>query len=218
MNRRALILAALILVAFVASLQLGAIEPVQLQSNLEDFPRTLDDWTGKGQLDLEPAVLNILQTDAYINRIYHSPEAMAGVYIGYYRSQGQGRSIHSPLNCLPGSGWQPMRTDRVALPTRGTAHRVIIQRGEDRQIVLYWYQTPTRVEGDEYRSKLHLVMDAFTSRRNDAALVRIVVPIDPRLEKGETASEAAAFQLAALVVPEVARMLFASMPAEGRSS
>jgi EpsI family protein len=103
-----------------------------------------------------------------------------------------------------------MRTNRVALPTRGTAHRVIVQRGEDRQIVLYWYQTQTRVEGDEYRSKLHLVMDAFTSRRNDAALVRIVVPINPRLEKGEMASEVAAFQLAELVAPEVARILFAS--------
>jgi EpsI family protein len=217
-NRRALILTALILAAFVARQQLGAIEPVQLRSNLEDFPQTLDDWTGKRQLDLDPAVLNILTPDAYINRIYHGPESMAGVYIGYYRSQGQRRSIHSPLNCLPGSGWQPMRTDRVALPTRGTAHRVIIQRGEDRQVVLYWYQSAKRVEGDEYRSKLHLVMDAFISRRNDAALVRIVVPIDPRLEKGETASELAAFKLAELVEPEVARMLFASMPTEERSS
>ncbi len=217
MNRRSLILAALILAAFVGRLQLRAVEPVQLRSSLEEFPQVLDNWTGKRQLDFDPRVMSILQPDAYMNRIYHSRGVMAGVYIGYYGSQGQGRSIHSPLNCLPGSGWQPIRTDRVALPTRGTAHRVIVQRGEDRQIVLYWYQTQTRVEGDEYRSKLHLVMDAFTSRRNDAALVRIVVPINPRLEKGEMASEVAAFQLAELVAPEVARILFASTAVEDQT-
>lgn len=209
MNGRAVVLACLLLVTVAIRSQLGAVDPTSVGS-LENLPLTLEEWSGKNEPPFDASVLAVLQPDSYINRIYSDQDALAAVYVGYHRTQSQGKSIHSPLNCLPGSGWQPIRTDRVPLHTRGMANRVVIQHGEDRQLVLYWYQTMARVEGNEYWSKLHLVLDAFRWRRNDAALVRIIVPIDPRRDAGESVAERSAFRLAELVEPRVKKLLFES--------
>ena len=111
--------------------QLGAVDPTTV-GNLEGLPLTLEEWSGRNEPPFDDSVLAVLQPDSYINRIYSDQGALAAVYIGYHRTQSQGKSIHSPLNCLPGSGWQPIRTDRVPLHTRGMANRVVIQHGEDR--------------------------------------------------------------------------------------
>ena len=64
----------------------------------------------------------ILRVDDYVNRVYYAPGRYgAGLYIGYYRSQRQGDSIHSPLNCMPGAGWEPVsqRPLSISVPNAG---------------------------------------------------------------------------------------------------
>ena len=47
-----------------------------------------------------------LKFDEYVNRVYQGPsQATVGLYLGFYESQRRGRTMHSPLNCLPGAGW-----------------------------------------------------------------------------------------------------------------
>lgn len=216
MTRRAVIASIVLLLAGGARTQLHSIEPPAGLS-LQAVPLTLADWTGTPGLPLDPAVAAILRADDYINRIYQRPGAVAGVYVGYHRSQSQGSAIHSPLNCLPGAGWQPASIERRPLGARGRVTQVIVSKGEDRQLVLYWYQTPTRVEGNEYWSKFHLVADAILTRRSDAALVRIVVPIERNRAGAVDAASRVAFDLAARIEPHVATTLFRN-PQEDRSS
>jgi EpsI family protein len=102
------------------------------------------------------------------------------LYIGYYGSQRQGDTIHSPQNCLPGAGWQPVEGGRVPLDVDGrrvTVNRYVIQKGLDRQVVLYWYQGRGRVVANEYANKLWLMLDAARLHRSDGALVRVVAPV-----------------------------------------
>jgi EpsI family protein len=216
MNRRAVIAAIVLLIAAGARTQLHGIEPPAGVS-LQTVPLTLAEWKGTAGLPLDPAVTAILRADDYINRIYERPGAVAGVYVGYHRSQRQGSAIHSPLNCLPGAGWRPVSIERRPLGARGRVTQVVVSKGADRQLVLYWYQTATRVEGNEYWSKLHLVADAMLTRRSDAALVRIVVPIAPNQLGAVEAASRVAFDLAARLEPHVATTLFRN-PQEDRSS
>jgi EpsI family protein len=101
--------------------------------------------------------------------------------VGYYESQRQGDTIHSPLNCLPGAGWQPMSRSIVSIPVAGqppvTANRILIQKGLERQVVLYWYQSQGRTIASEYWGKVYLVYDALRRNRSDAAMVRVVTPV-----------------------------------------
>jgi EpsI family protein len=206
MNRRAIGLTVILVVAALLRLQLQAKEPGE-GGDLERFPMRLADWTGQNGPPFEPDVLRILKADANINRVYSDSTTTAGLYVGYHRSQTYGSTVHSPLNCLPGAGWQPTSVEAIPFGGGHTVKRVIVQKGESRQLVVYWYQTATRVEGSEYRSKFHLVVDAFSSHRNDAALVRIMIPLEPG---GDDESQAtrAAMSLAALVQPQVQRLLF----------
>jgi EpsI family protein len=102
------------------------------------------------------------------------------LYVGYYQSQAQGNTIHSPKNCLPGAGWEALSSHPQELEVDGrleTVNRYLIQNKDDRALVLYWYQGRGRIASNEYRVKLDLLMDAAIRSRSDEALVRIVVPV-----------------------------------------
>jgi EpsI family protein len=165
-------------------------------------------------------VLAILGADDYTIRIYTDRLGhQAALYIGYHASQRQGDSIHSPMNCLPGAGWQPMGSERLPLTTvlrdspesrqatTVTVNKVLIQKGEDRQLALYWYQSHGRIVASEYVAKALLFVDAVRTGRTDAGLVRIVVPIDPQSSRGELEAQNTATSFAAVLMPLLPRHL-----------
>ena len=103
-----------------------------------------------------------------------------GIYIGYYASQRQGDTIHSPQNCLPGAGWHPVETGVGNLQADGrtvTVNEFVIQKGLDRQVVFYWYQGRGRVVANEYANKAFLMLDAARLHRTNGGLVRLIAPI-----------------------------------------
>jgi EpsI family protein len=117
------------------------------------------------------------------------------LYVGYYASQRQGDTIHSPQNCLPGAGWQPVEGGSAPLDVGGrrlTVNRYVIQKGLDRQVVLYWYQGRGRVIANEYANKFWLMLDAARLHRSDGALVRVVAPVVRSANGSLTAADGAA--------------------------
>jgi EpsI family protein len=153
-------------------------------------------------------VLAALGVDDHINRGYVSATGRrANLYVGYYRAQRQGTSVHSPLNCLPGAGWEPEQVERI--PFAGGAARLVrIRKGDRRLMVLYWYQTATRIEGNEYLGRLYTVIDTLRYGRNDAALVRVTVSIGSSRD-AEARAIHTATEFATVVQPQVGRLLFA---------
>jgi EpsI family protein len=89
--------------------------------------------------------------------------------------------MHSPMNCLPAAGWQPLETGQatVAVPGGASIHanRYVIQKGLDQRLVYYWFQSHGRTVSSEYASKIFLVLDSLRLHRSDAALVRVITPI-----------------------------------------
>lgn len=164
-------------------LSVRAQRSLALQAPLTQLP---DPLPGYEHLDVEvPAdQAAIAGMTSYVNRVYSRDSADAfGLYVGFYDSQQQGKTVHSPKNCLPGSGWEPMsaRRDTISTP-RGdvaTVNRYIIANKSQQAIVYYWYQGRGRVAANEYAVKWHLLRDAAIRRRTDEALVRIIVPVTP---------------------------------------
>jgi EpsI family protein len=202
-------------------LQLRAVTTVLPErESLAALPLTIGEWQGRVAPALDQKVLDVLGADDYLIRTYSHPLGnRAGLYIGYHATQRQGDSIHSPMNCLPGAGWQPMLTERLSLnPSASgsaaledasavTVNKVIIQKGEDRQLVLYWYQGHGRVVASEYAAKAWLFMDAMRTGRTDAGLVRIVVPINPQSSRGEVDAQGSAVSFAQALMPLLPRHL-----------
>lgn len=168
-------------------------EQVPARKALAAFPMTIGEWSGQRAPDLDAATLQVLGVDDYLSRIYSlSGEPMLSMYVGYYGSQRKGDTIHSPMNCLPGAGWTPLLAEQINLDTgdgRIDVNRVLIQKGDERQVALYWYQGRGRSVANEYLSKAFLVWDAATRHRTDGALVRVISPIRPSDPSGTIADE-----------------------------
>ena len=131
------------------------------------------------------------------------------LYIGYYDHQTQGKTIHSPKNCLPGAGWEPLYSKTEVLTTaEGSApvNRYLLQNKEDKALVLYWYQGRGRVASNEYLVKWQLLRDAAIRRRSDEALVRIIVPV-AKTPHGEDDAYALASAQAQRVISQLYRAL-----------
>jgi EpsI family protein len=205
---RVWILAAVLAAGYAGRLGFGATEPAPIRPPLTGFPQGIEQWTGRPAPALDDKVLALLGTSDHLNRFYQTPaRPPLSLYVGYYRSQRQGEAMHSPMNCLPGAGWQPVTVDRVALAPDAVVNRVLIQKGVDRQVVVYWYQSPTRVVASEYWSKFYLIADAFSTGRTDAAFVRVVSPI-LKEDDAERRADAAALDLGRLVLPRIQTHLF----------
>jgi EpsI family protein len=191
-------------------------EAVPPRESLAGFPMTLDAWQGQPLPDFDQKILDVLGVDEYVNRNYARAEGPSvSLYVGYYQSQRQGDTMHSPLNCLPGAGWLPARqgrsrlavTDAQGQPQEIEVNDFVIEKGLDRQVVLYWYQSHGRVVASEYMGKIYTVVDAVRLNRTDGALVRLVSPVRGSGPEAERAAEQAARDFAAVLFTRLGRYL-----------
>jgi len=189
-------------------------EEIPMKKPFAEFPLALGDrWHGR-ELGIEQKILDVLKVTDYMMRVYvpvargegqvasedgqSAGESLArapvSLYVGYYQSQRTGVTYHSPKNCLPGSGWQFVDTAQVSTPVPGgpavTINRAIIQKGLERELILYWYQDRGRVIASEYWAKGYLIWDAMMKNRTDGTLVRISLPVVTTLEAADREAKA----------------------------
>lgn len=174
---------------------------------LKEFPESIGAWqrTGSDQI-LDNETLKVLRASDYLLRDFRKSDGqVANLYVGYYASQRTGATYHSPLNCLPGSGWilsEPGKAT-IALPDGSAfvANKYVIQNGEYKSLMIYWYQGRGRNVASEYWGKVYTVFDSVRLRRSDGAMVRVTVPI----RDSEAAAEKTALEFASTassVLPE----------------
>ena len=168
---------------------------------LKDFPKQLGNWNQLGtDAQLDAPTLKVLRASDYLMRDYRRTDGRLGsIYVGYYASQRDGATYHSPLNCLPGSGWVLSDGAKTTITTpEGSsfvANQYFIQSGSSRVAMIYWYQGRGRAVASEYWGKVYTVLDSVRLRRSDGALVRVTVPVT----QSEASALAAAAELASTV-------------------
>jgi EpsI family protein len=159
-------------------------EIIPTRAPLGSFPRTLDGWNSE-DVELTQDVRDVLGPGDFLLRDYRGPGNTHDVFlfVAYFASQRAGGTIHSPKNCLPGAGWAPVRAERVNISVTGhrpfPANRYLIAKGEERQLVLYWYWAHDRAVASEYAAKFYLVTDSIRMRRTDGSLIRLSTPLGP---------------------------------------
>ncbi|MFN2511753.1 MAG: exosortase C-terminal domain/associated protein EpsI [Pyrinomonadaceae bacterium] len=168
------------------------------RKELKDFPNQLGNWQQVGpDQRFDDATLSVLRASDYLMRNYRTRAGQGGnLYIGYYASQKDGATYHSPLNCLPGSGWTMSAPGIVTIAPPGKpafeANRYVIENGATKDLMIYWYQGRGRAVASEYWGKVYTVIDSVRLRRSDGAMVRVMVPVGT----SETAALASATELA----------------------
>ncbi len=162
------------------------------RQQLGSFPAQLGDWNGS-DVSIDKDVLAVLGPGDFLLRVYQNethPQPYIDLFIAYFASQRAGDTIHSPKNCLPGAGWAPIESRQVTLSLPGhspfPANRYVIAKGDQRELVLYWYWAHDRGVASEYWAKYYLVADSVRTNRSDGALVRVTTQMVP----GESAEQA----------------------------
>jgi EpsI family protein len=141
-----------------------------------------------------------LKFDDYILANYvDQSQQPVNLYAAYYASQRADKLPHSPKACLPGGGWKVGSFDQHivnGVTVNGqplSVNRAIMEHGELKQLVYYWFQQRGRVITSEYHVKWYLFLDALTRNRSDGSLVRLVAPIKPGQSVEEVDQKLASF-------------------------
>jgi exosortase D (VPLPA-CTERM-specific) len=162
--------------------------PVEIypaRATFTDFPMKLGAWSGRPD-SLEGVYMDTLKLDDYLLADYVNGGGPAvNLYMTYYNSQRKGAAFHSPRWCLPGGGWRVRDFDRRSVtnvtidgrPLR--VNRYLVELGNQRQLVYYWFQQRGRIVTDEYVVKWYLFWDALTRHRTDGGMARLIVAIPP---------------------------------------
>jgi EpsI family protein len=174
--------------------------------SLAEFPAQLGEWRQRGADEKFTAeVEQILRADDYVMRDYAAPDGRtANFYVGYYFTQRNGATYHSPLNCLPGAGWTMREPALVRITPAGggapfEANRYVLESADSRQLLIYWYQGHGRAVASEYWGKFYNVVDSVRLRRSDGAMVRVMVPFG----RDEAAALRSAEELASLAAQQL---------------
>lgn len=172
-----------------------------------------DSLLGLGSVDqtISPQELEVSGVSEYAYRVFgaEADSVRLSIYVGYYEAQSRGKTIHSPKNCLPGAGWEPLEQESITIDAQGyrfPVNRYVLENKGMRAVVYYWYQGRGRVSANEYLVKWEQIRDRALRGRSDEALVRILIPISPRL------ALASADSIAVEVSKRIIRPIYSSLP------
>lgn len=160
------------------------VKPVPIKKTLALFPHVIGDYSLSNAFQSSSEVVELLGVDDYIQYNYVRPDGRRiNLYVGYYEVVGMGKGYHSPKNCIPGGGWGIDRAEgrQIQPGTDGastsTISEMIIRRGNEYQVVFYWYQNRGRIIASEYFEKIYQVLDAIFKSRRDGSFVRIMASV-----------------------------------------
>ena len=125
--------------------------------------------------------------------------------MAFYNDQTQG-GVHSPEICLPSSGWEIAKLERVDIAdkldsaTPFPINRAIIQKGQTRMMVYYWFQQGQRRVAWDFAAKMYLLADGIRSGQTDGGIVRLTTSMRGNETEAE-AEERLLEMTRALIVP-----------------
>jgi EpsI family protein len=180
----------------------GASTPADLTS----IPASLDEWVATAAPPLDPDVARVLAADLYVHRFYSGRRGVVEMDVAYYAKPRVGANMHSPLNCLPGNGWQVTDVRDAEVTAAGRAWSVrdsVVERRGSRFALTYWFQSRQRIVGNEWATRAYLLSDALQRRPTDAGIVRLMMPVT-----GDGITERATLSsFAARLIPEIGARL-----------
>ncbi len=165
-------------------------EVIPVSRPLAGVPHAFGPWNFAEEGVVDKETMDVLKADDTLIRTYVKGNVGVSLFVAGFRSQRTGKAPHSPKNCLPGSGWTPLDDREISVDvSRGEpipVNRYIIAHGDNRSLVLYWYQSRDRAVAGEFKAKFWVMADALRYNRTDTALVRVIIPI---INRNDAAAE-----------------------------
>ena len=155
---------------------------VSLNKSFEGFPIEHKGWHMTSESHFSDDVLDVLRPTDYMLREYVGEENVpVSLYIGYHGGGRESGAIHSPRNCLPGSGWYLVSEERMTVRS-GLKEidlvKAVYQKGAYKELFLYWFDVKGQTLSNEFALKFAKIKNSMLYRRRDAAFIRVSVDIE----------------------------------------
>jgi EpsI family protein len=195
-NLRIAVVIVLFALTFLGMQTSQSVRETPIKQPLSRFPSQIGDWKFARKSFFEAPVIQMLGVNDYISYDYAGGRGrVLNLYISYFTAVGVTGAYHSPQNCLPGGGWNIVSVEDIPLAEVPAAYRggkikkVVVQRGSEQQVVLYWFQNRGRIIASEYWEKIYLVMDAIFKKRRDGSFIRIMGQVPEKEDKDKFVQE-----------------------------
>lgn len=145
--------------------------------------RSFASWTGT-DIPMESNALDLIQPDAMIFRSYKGDTGIkVTLYVGFYLTMEKSDLAHSPLVCYTGQGWRyESDGNRLITPPEPygnvRASSVIVQKGNYRELVWFWFQGKNYSSNILWRMRLKLFINELMGEETWNYFIRISTPID----------------------------------------
>ena len=186
------IISAVMLITSISLTYLKNSDDQPLKQSLSNFPTQIGSWQGSTSR-FDDRIYEVLGVDdSILVNYYNKNSEYIQLYIGYYQSQREGDIIHSPRNCMPGSGWNIVESSIIPLDQKNQngepikVIKLVLQKGIQRQVALYWFHSRGRVIASEYTKKMYLIWDSITKHRTDGSFIRLLSSITDQNESQAT--------------------------------
>lgn len=154
--------------------------PTPLDKPLAQFPAQLGSWRMVHQDFFNQALLAVLRPADYLSRRYQDADGKnVDLYIGYHDGAQNSGPIHSPKNCLPGSGWYEVFSKPMVVSVQGKSVELTqaVYRQEDRQeFFVYWFLVRGQALSNEVSLKLAEIVNSVCHGQRGASFIRLSLP------------------------------------------
>ncbi|MFQ5863391.1 MAG: exosortase C-terminal domain/associated protein EpsI [Candidatus Brocadiales bacterium] len=171
----------------------------------ESIPTCIGPWAGR-DFEVDARTIEMLETDDILMREYRRPKGLPiSLCIAF---SGEKRvAIHPPEICMSGGGWNLVEKKRIKVSdSLGlVAIKLILERGDCKQVVLYWYKAGKDFTASFYHQQLNFVKNWILGGDPSCGLIRVSTQI-----KGQGVEQA----LSSLI--EFTRVLMPHLTEEGK--
>ena len=157
------------------------ITPGKPEIFLSEYLKNIGEWEYVQDIYLSENTIKALDLDDYLHRIYKSADNYISLYIGYYYSNNKIGAAHSPLVCFPGQGWKyTYKKDIIVYAGIDTLNiaSLLISKGDEKQMVLYWFQAYDKTSSNTILQKINLFLSKIINHSESNAFVRIIIPMN----------------------------------------
>ena len=155
-------------------------EIIPSRESFASYPLQLGGWQGRTYEFLNGED-DALKLKDYFLANFNKSNTNIDVYFGYTDSQRNEFVPHSPKACIPGGGWEitDTRLQEMTIDSNTSfkVTRMLISKGESKQLIYYWFHQRGRDLSNEFPMKFALLYDAIKINRTDGALVRFTTAV-----------------------------------------
>jgi EpsI family protein len=158
-----------------------------------NFPLEIEEFHGK---TVFPSDKNFHDpsADNWILRIYSKKghNKPIRVFLGYWESQNEGKRVNSPRYTIGGWEYYWIKAKSVTLGSKIVKLKEFLnERGNEKELVYYCYIVNGKIISSEYRFRFFSMLSSLLTGRNNAALLRISMPVTDEwtVEKAEVYEE-----------------------------